>query len=81
MKPVQKVMGDADTQKKDVDEIVLVGVQQLDKEYFKRSEELSMDLFHSTRKSVQKVMEDANMQKKDVDEIVLVEGKKVLSYF
>lgn len=45
MKPVQKVMEDADMQKKDVDEIVLVGgstripkVQQLVKEYFNGKE-------------------------------------------
>ncbi len=41
MKPVQKVLEDADMKKKDVDEIVLVGgstripkIQQLVKEYF-----------------------------------------------
>merc|ERR1711931_512524 len=45
MKPVQKVMEDADMQKKDIDEIVLVGgstripkVQQLVKEYFNGKE-------------------------------------------
>jgi len=45
MKPVQKVMEDADMQKKDIDEIVLVGgstripkVQQLVKEYFNNKE-------------------------------------------
>jgi len=45
MKPVQKVMEDADMQKKDIDEIVLVGgstripkIQQLVKEYFNGKE-------------------------------------------
>ena len=45
MKPVQKVMEDTDMQKKDVDEIVLVGrstripkVQHLAKEYFNGKE-------------------------------------------